>query len=170
MRAVLGFLSRRGLFLLNNVGGKWKPLFTGGFPQVVDADVGVATATTIDQLFPRMRRVALGALDAAGGILAWQNPEAVKILARIDVDFTHASTDACTASFGVAADGATLNAGFLDGVNVGTLGTQPYSSTVWLRVDANGGTNDWITGSKASGAAAGLEGRAYITYMKTSAA
>ena len=38
----------------------------------------------------------------------------------------------------------------------------------FVRLDAKGGTTDWITASKASGAAAGLVGSAYIIYIPVS--
>jgi len=119
-------------------------------------------------------RAALGAADAAGGILAWQNPETSAIIVvRIVFDVTTKSTAACTVDAGSAADGTTSADNLMDGIDVGTAtgvfdniddkGTNGKSKR---RLDAKGGTTDFITGSKATGAAAGLKGNAYIFYYE----
>ena len=119
-------------------------------------------------------KVALAAADTAGGILSWQNPESsAVVVVRIAVDLTTKATAACTADFGTAADGTTSSDNLLDGVdlnaatgvfdNVDDHGTNGKSRQ---RLDAKGGTTDFITGSKATGAAAGLVGNAYIFYYE----
>ena len=119
-------------------------------------------------------KVALAAADTGGGILSWQNPEASAIVVvRIVVDLTTKATSACTGDFGTAADGTTSSANLLDGVdlnaatgvfdNVDDQGTDGKSRQ---RLDAKGGTTDFVTGSKATGAAAGLAGSAYIIYFE----
>ncbi len=120
----------------------------------------------------RCAKVALGALDTAGGILGWQNPESSAIVVvRIAIDRTTKSTAACTADFGTAVDATTSSDNLLDGVDVGAAaaaedniedkGTNGKSRQ---RLDGKGGATGYITGSKASGAAAGLVGNAYIFY------
>ena len=119
-------------------------------------------------------KVALGSGDGAGGILAWQNPESAAILVvRIVIDRTTKSTGACTADFGTAANGTTSADNLIDGVNAGAAegiednvedkGTNGKSRQ---RLDAKGGATDYLTGSKATGAAAGLAGNAYIFYAE----
>ena len=119
-------------------------------------------------------KVALGSADTAGGILGWQNPEASAILVvRIVIDRTTKSTGACTADFGAAANATTSSDNLLDGVAVGAaaaiednIDNQGTSGKARQRLDAKGGATDYITGSKATGAAAGLVGNAYIFYVE----
>ena len=119
-------------------------------------------------------KVALGSSDSAGGILAWQNPEASAILVvRVVIDRTTKSTGACTADFGSAANATTSANNLLDGVDVGAaaaiednIDDQGTSGKARQRLDAKGGSTDYLTGSKASGAAAGLVGNAYIFYVE----
>ena len=119
-------------------------------------------------------KVALAAADTAGGILAWQNPESGAIVVtRIVIDRTTKSTAACTADFGSAADGTTSSDNLMDAVDVGAtaaiednIENKGTNGKVRQRVDAKGGTTDYVTGSKASGAAAGLVGNAYIFYYE----
>lgn len=115
-------------------------------------------------------KVALAALDAAGGILAWQNPEGVDILVtRFYIDTTAVATAACTADFGMTATSAATSAdNLIDGVDLN-------AAVIFADNVTNAGTNGksrqkvaagkWITGSKATGAAAGLVGSAYIEYV-----
>lgn len=115
-------------------------------------------------------KVALAALDTGGGVLSWQNPESTAIIVeRVILDVTTKSTGACTLDVGTATASATTSSDdLLDGVDVGT------AAGVFDNL-ADGGTNGkmkqklasgkWITASKASGAAAGLVGNAYIHYI-----
>ena len=120
-------------------------------------------------------KVALGALDAAAGVLSWQNPESVAILATVILDVTTKSTAACTVDVGPDGDGAGSADTLLDGLDVGAAALRGNSfknggtnGVGFVRLDAKGGTTDWITASKASGAAAGLVGSAYIIYIPVS--
>ena len=117
-------------------------------------------------------KVALANADTAGGVLAWQNPESSAIiLVRVVIDRTTKSTGACTLDVGTAANGTTSSDNLIDGLDVGTAtgvgdniedkGTNGKSRQ---RMDAKGGATDYITASKATGAAAGLAGNAYIFY------
>ena len=119
-------------------------------------------------------KVALGNVDTAGGILSWQNPEAGAIMVvRLVIDRTTKSTGACTADFGTAGDGTTSSDNLMDAVDVGAtaaiednIDNQGTNGKARQRLDAKGGTTDYITGSKATGAAAGLAGNAYIFYVE----
>jgi len=116
--------------------------------------------------------VALADADTAGGVLAWQNPESVAIvLTEVTIDVTTKSTEACTVDVGIAADATTSDDALVDGQDVGAAAVLfTGNANLPLKVDAKGGTNDYVTISKASGAAAGLAGTAYIRYMKVPAA
>ena len=115
-------------------------------------------------------KVALAALDAAGGVLALLNPEGVDlIITRFVVDVTTKSTGACTVDAGIAADATTSNDTLLDGLDVGTAiglfdnienqGTNGVAAKKWPAAQ-------YLNISKASGAAAGLVGNAYIDYVR----
>ena len=110
-------------------------------------------------------RVPLGDSDAAAGILSWLNPftHALRVM-RLGVDRTTASTGAGTADFGFAAtaisndlllDGLDINAAAAFNDNIINPGTNGLASVSLA-------AGSFITGSKASGAAAGLVGFAYI--------
>jgi hypothetical protein len=115
-------------------------------------------------------KVALAALDTAGGVFAWANPEAGSIIiTRVILDVTTVANAACTLDVGMTATNATtLSDNLIDGVDVRTA-TGVFSQADGA--DANGkaqqklATGKWVTGSKASGAAAGLVGYVYISYM-----
>ena len=119
-------------------------------------------------------KIALGSADTGGGILSWQNPESTAIVVfRIVIDRTTKSTGACTADFGTAANGTTSSDNLMDGEDVGaTAATEDNienkgtNGKARQRLDALGGAADYITGSKATGAAAGLVGNAYISYYE----
>lgn len=117
-------------------------------------------------------RVALADSDAAAGVLSWLNPytHALRIV-RLSIDRTTASTAAGTADFGVAAT-AILNDTLLDGLdmnaaaamtdNIITPGTNGLAAV-------NLAAGSYVTGSKASGAMAGLVGFAYIDFIHRAA-
>lgn len=117
----------------------------------------------------RVSKVALAALDAAGGIFAWQNPEGVAIIVtKVLVDVTTVAAAACTLDIGTTAVSAgTLSDNLIDGLDVRTA-TGLFG--IADGADANGKSQQklaagkWVTGSKASGAAAGLAGSAYVHY------
>lgn len=115
-------------------------------------------------------KVALAALDTAGGVLSLANPEGVALIVkRIILDVTTKSTGACTVDAGIAANGTTSADNLLDGLDVGTAagvfdnienqGTNGVGAKKW-------GTTEYLTISKATGAAAGLVGNAYIEYVR----
>ena len=117
-------------------------------------------------------KVALGSADTGGGVLGWQNPESSRVVVvRVGVDVTTKSTAACTVDVGTAANATTSSDNLLDGLDVGTatgtfdnIADKGTSGKERQSLDAKGGTTDHVTASKASGAAAGLAGNAYIFY------
>ena len=113
--------------------------------------------------------VQLAAVDTAGGVLSWQNPEATNIIVtRIVLDITTAATGSCSISAGTTPTSATTSsanlidtldvnaaAGVFDNLgNAGTLGKTRQKVAA----------GKWLTISKASGATAGMAGYAYIWY------
>ncbi len=117
-------------------------------------------------------KIPLGATDTAGGIFAWQAPANTDILVTdLTLDITTQSSGACTVDAGPAANATTLNDTLIDGVSVAAAGQvnnhddKGTNGKFHRRVSAAG----WITGSRASGAAAGLVGFAYITYIPIAA-
>lgn len=134
-------------------------------------NVATAAAGVAFSRVEKIARVALGDADTGGGVLAWPNPESGTIIVtRLIVDVTTASTGACDVSFGVTATSATTSsANLLDEIDVNGV-------AIFDNLDASdAGTlgktkqklaaGKWVTGSKASGAAAGLAGFAYIHYV-----
>lgn len=113
--------------------------------------------------------VALGHADTAGGVAAVANPEGVKLLiTRAVLYASTASTGACTVDAGVAADGTTSADNLIDGLSVASAG-------VFDNLTSNGtngksvkewGATEYVTVSKASGAAAGLAGTLYLEYLR----
>jgi hypothetical protein len=114
--------------------------------------------------------VNLAALDTAGGVLSLANPEGADlIVTRLVLDVTTKSTGACTVDAGVAANGTTSNDTLIDGLDVGTAagtfdnienqGTNGLALVKWT-------SSKYLTISKASGAAAGLVGKAYIQWVR----
>jgi hypothetical protein len=135
------------------------------------ADLNLAAGlSTVGAQVKRTVKVALGALDTGGGVLSWQNPEGADILInRLTVVTTTKSTAASAVSFGTTAVGATTSsANLLDTLDTGTATVitdnlqTPGANGKQLQKLAAG---KWVTGSKASGACAGLVGSVYIEYF-----
>ncbi len=109
------------------------------------------------------------ALDTGGGIFAWANPEAGSIvITRVVLDVTTIAAAACTVDIGTtAANATTLSDNLIDGVDT-------HSGLITTDNTADAGTSGkslqmlatgkWVTGSMASGAAAGTAGFVYIHY------
>lgn len=114
-------------------------------------------------------KVALAALDTAGGVLSWLNPTGVAIIvSKVILDVTTKSTGACTLDVGTTVVSATTKVDNLaDGLDVGTaaglfgLADQAGANGKAQAKLAAGG---WVTASMDSGAAAGLVGSAYISF------
>jgi len=133
-----------------------------------------ATAAEINQLdnADRMEtcvKVALAADDSAAGLFSWQNTEESSdiLVTKLIVQTTTATSGACTGDFGFAAtsilsdtliDGADLNAA------VGVFDTFKDGGTngVGSQLVAD---DEFVTGSVATGASAGIVGNAYIFYV-----
>lgn len=136
--------------------------------QVLENLQNAAGTVTFDRS-TKIAKVALGAADTGGGVLSWQNPEAVSIIiTRIVLDVTTAATAACTIDVGTTATNATTSVdNLIDGLDINA------AAGVFDNI-TDKGTNGkarqklaagkWVTGSKASGAAAGTVGSAYIHY------
>jgi hypothetical protein len=107
--------------------------------------------------------------DTGGAVLSWQNPEGVAIIITGFVaDVTTASDAAATVDFGTTATSATTSSdNLIDGLDVNAAVITADNIT---NIGTNGKSRQklaagkWITGSRASGAVAGLAGYAYIEY------
>jgi hypothetical protein len=113
-------------------------------------------------------KVALGHADTAGGVLSLANPEGIDlIVTKLVIDVTTAATAACTVDAGIAANGTTSADNLIDGQDVNAAsgafgspsGSNGKSAKFWK-------STEYLNISKASGAAAGLAGYAYIEYIR----
>lgn len=115
-------------------------------------------------------KVALADADAGGGVLSLANPEGVDLfVTRVVLDVTTAATAACTVDAGCGASASTKYDTLIDGLDVNTAvgtfdnienqGTNGKSVVRWE-------SDQYLTISKATGAAAGLVGNAYIQYVR----
>jgi hypothetical protein len=111
----------------------------------------------------------LAALDTAGGVISIANPEGVEILiTEVLLIVSTKSTGACTVNFGVAANGTTSSDTIIDGVDVGAAAGRFDNIN---DKGGNGGrdralaSTEFITGSMATGAAAGLAGQLVVNYV-----
>lgn len=112
----------------------------------------------------------LGAADTGGAVISWQNPEGVAIIiTRVIVYVSTVSTGACTVDIGTTAtNGTTSSNNLLTALDVNA------ATGVFDNINEAGASGKarqllaaatWVTGSKASGAAAGLVGKYYIEYI-----
>ncbi len=115
----------------------------------------------------RIVRVALAAVDSAGGLFAWENTNTVAVIASVLIDLTTQASGALTADVGPAVDATTLSDTLLDGVNLGaaagifnSVDHQGTNGLVFRRVPAG----EFITGSTVTGASAGIVGFAHVAY------
>lgn len=115
----------------------------------------------------KCKRAKLNAVDTAGGVFA-VNIGKRCVVEAVALDVRGASSGACTVDVGVAANGTTLNDTLIDGVSVAAAG---YKST--KTAPGTNGLPDrlvtaaqYVTGSVASGASAGIVGEAYIYYRE----
>lgn len=120
----------------------------------------------------KIAKVALAAVDTGGGIFSWVNPEAVGIVVtKVDINVTTIATGACSIDVGTTAvSGTTQSDTLIDGLDVHSA-TGVFSTA--SQAGANGvppktlAVGAWVTGSKDSGASAGIIGAAYIHYYLT---
>ncbi len=109
-----------------------------------------------------------GGTDTAGGLLSWKNTLGydIMVVAHV-VDVETVATSACTASFGqTATSGTTSASNMLSGTDVHSSAAPANGGALSVKVPVN----TWITGSKASGASAGLQGHAYFFCIRAGAA
>jgi hypothetical protein len=141
---------------------------SGGSLKIAGTDVSIGNASRL----PVVAKVALAAATGNAGLLSWQNPESSAILVtRFVADITTQATGAANADFGSDGDGTGTSDDLLDGQDIGTaavvldnIDDQGTNGQSVIRLDANGGTTDYITGT-ASADPAGLVGNVYITYV-----
>jgi hypothetical protein len=128
-----------------------------------------ATGTAV---MPKVVKVALAQTAGNAGVLSWQNPEPVGVLAAVVLDITTAQS-AQTADVGVDGDGTGSSDTSMDGVSLAAAGA--FSSfadggtngAAFRKVDAKGGSSDYITAT-ASGTPSTLVGYAYVVYLPVS--
>lgn len=135
---------------------------------------GVSTPTANAAAYHNVQTVvlALTASDSAGVFFNWKNPEAKAIIVdRVVLDITTQSSGACTVDVGIAANGTTLNDTLIDGLSIAVAGV--FDSVGNLGTNGKGArkaaVGEYVTGSRASGAAAGVVGFVYITYRVAAA-
>lgn len=109
-----------------------------------------------------------GGTDTAGGILSYVNNFGCDlIITAHQLDVTTVATGACTVSFGqTGTNGTTSSSNCISGQDVHSA-TGTFNGGA-LSVKWPAGT--WITGSKASGASAGLVGRVWFDVKTNPAA
>ncbi len=123
-------------------------------------------------VIPKVVKVALGQSAGNAGVLSWQNPESVGVLAAVVLDITTVQS-AQTADVGVDGDGTGTSDTLVDGVSLATAGAWSSfadagtNGAALRKVDAKGGTNDYVTAT-ASGTPSSLAGNAYIFYVPVS--
>lgn len=137
---------------------------------VIGGDLSVTLGGTKISASDRVKKVvkvALGAADTGGGVLSWANPENSSIIiTKLLVNITTKSTGACTLDFGTTATNATTSSdNLMDGIDAGTAAALFDSASHATTTSLLLASGKWVTGSKASGAAAGLVGNAYIEYI-----
>jgi hypothetical protein len=139
---------------------------TGAEVNVLDVSANSAADTTS---VVYRAKVALAAVDTAGGVFAWQNPTGAAIIVdRVVLDVTTVATGACTVDVGMTPTSAVTSAdNLIDGVDVNAA-TGLFSN---LSAPGTNGTEEqkvaagkWVTASKATGASAGIVGSATILY------
>jgi len=111
-------------------------------------------------------RTASGSLTAGianAFTLAWQNPEAQAVMAELTVDITTAGGTATSVlDAGSAADATTHSDNMIDGADLNATNT--IISLARVKLAANGGATDWITGQILIANASSLVGKYYIKY------
>ena len=141
---------------------------------VRDTDLAI-NMDTIDDAYQSGVKVAKGVLTAGlvnSMAFAWQNPESTAVLVqRVIVDVTTKASAAAVMDVGVVAGATATAATIFDDLTLGTAAVYDHLlvSGTGLggvhKVDANGGTNDWITGKALTQASTGLVGKYYIEYV-----
>lgn len=115
-------------------------------------------------------RVALAALDTVGGVVKVKNPVGVDVIipsGGLLLNVTTPATAACTVDAGIDDGGDVSADNLIDGLDVNAAAGQFDNAA---NPGTNGGPTKWAAGeylviSKASGAAAGLAGYAYVRWI-----
>ena len=125
---------------------------------ITTAQTGVAMTT--ENRLVKVAKVAMTDDDAAGGVFAFENPEAGDIIVTsVVLNITTQSTVASTIDVGVAADATTSDDSIFDGQSAAAAGL--FGTTTPVVVEAG----EFVTASEASGDVSGLAGNAYIHYI-----
>jgi hypothetical protein len=145
-----------------------------GGEKAVSGDATLANTGVLTISDSHMKRVktALSAGAANAFCLAWQNPEDHAIIVtRLIVDLTTAGgTGTAVLDFGPANDATTHSDGLIDGADANAIAIydniedQGINGQSVCKLDAAGGTTDYITGQILTEAASALVGNAYIFY------
>ena len=139
------------LYLFNPSGQQWIELVPG-----INGSLQVAEVTLADA-------------DTGGGILSWPNPEGVAIVVEnLMLDITTKTSAACTIDGGVTVVSATTSDdGLINGLDANAAtGLFSASNAPVGITDVRLAAGGWVTVSKATGAAAGLVGKALIVYRR----
>lgn len=147
--------------------------YSRGHP-VTDTDLAT-NMDLVDAAYQGGIKVVKGDL-VAGAVntypFTWQNPESSAILVqRVIVDVVTDSTAASLMDVGVVANATSTAALIFDNLPLTTVGIYDHTLVAGTglggvhKVDANGGTNDWITGKATAEASTALVGKYYIEYV-----
>jgi len=142
---------------------------------VRDTDIA-ANMDVIDAAYQDGVKVAKGDLEAGlvnSIAFAWQNPESSAILVqRVIIDVTTIATTAgAIMDVGVVASATATAATIFDDIAIHTKGVYDHLFVSGAgaggvhKMDANGGSNDYITGKALTQASTGLVGKYYIEYV-----
>ena len=140
---------------------------------LIDTELDALAAVDAGEI--KVVKGALAAGNADAFMFAWQNPEAVAIhVLQVVVDVTTAGgTGSSVGDVGVATSATGTGDTILDGIDLnadaaysslsaGVSGTNATENV--HRVDANAGTNDYVTGKILVANATSLVGKYYIYY------
>ena len=125
-------------------------------------------------LLPCIVKVALAAqaTPSNGGTFSVQNPFEEAALVALVIDKTTGATGIATIDAGVVANATSSGDNLIDGKSVQTaevissFNDGGTNGKGWRRVDAKGGTNDFVTGT-VSADSSGLVGSAYLIFIPT---
>ena len=151
-------------------GSTWQVGGTLNVPGTIDMSGTIKIGGVATNRLVKVARVALAAVDTAGGVFAWQNPESTVILIdRLVLDVTTKTTGACTVDIGTTATSATTSSDTLiDGLDINAA-TGTFDNITDKGTNGKSrqrlASGKWVTGSVASGASAGLVGYAYVYYV-----
>jgi len=143
------------------------------FQQEVEITSNAAELNLVDNAdrIEKVAKIALSAVNTAGGVFAWQNDEGASIIVTgLYLNVTTKTTGACSLDCGTTATSATtLSDNLINAVDVNSAAgvfdniTDKGTNGKSRQLLASG---KWVTGSVVSGgASAGIVGFAYIRYI-----